>query len=70
MKGRAGRKGRDDVGETYLCCNKNDLEVVAQLIEAELPVVQSCLAVEKPGLQRYVWIFCSDGARACLWSIS
>ncbi|RFU25334.1 hypothetical protein B7463_g11000, partial [Scytalidium lignicola] len=44
MRGRAGRKGKDEVGETYLCCNKNDLEVVVELMQAELPDVKSCLS--------------------------
>lgn len=52
MRGRAGRKGKDEVGETYLCCQKSDLEAVAQLLEAELPVVESCLAAEKRGINR------------------
>lgn len=43
MRGRAGRKGKDEVGETYLCCNKSDLEAVAELMEADLPDVESCL---------------------------
>jgi DNA polymerase theta len=54
MKGRAGRKGKDELGETYLCCDKKDLEAIAQLLEADLPVVQSCLMPEKRGVNRYV----------------
>ena len=57
MKGRAGRKGKDEVGETYLCCNKSDLEAVIQLMEAELPHVESCLAFEKPGINRYAYFY-------------
>lgn len=52
MRGRAGRKGKDEVGETYLCCQKSDLEKVAELMEAELPDVASCLIPEKRGIQR------------------
>ena len=52
MRGRAGRKGKDEVGETYLCCQKRDLEAVAELLEAELPSVQSCLTPEKRGITR------------------
>ncbi|EXJ64515.1 DNA polymerase theta subunit [Cladophialophora yegresii CBS 114405] len=52
MRGRAGRKGKDEVGETYLCCHKNDLEAVAALLEAELPPVESCLTPEKQGITR------------------
>ncbi|EXJ85435.1 DNA polymerase theta subunit [Capronia coronata CBS 617.96] len=52
MRGRAGRKGKDEVGETYLCCQKSDLEAVAQLLEAEMPPVESCLTPEKRGVKR------------------
>ncbi|KAH8815069.1 DEAD/DEAH box helicase [Xylogone sp. PMI_703] len=44
MRGRAGRKGKDEVGETYLCCNQNDLEAIAELMEADLPDVESYLS--------------------------
>ncbi|EKD19301.1 DEAD/DEAH box helicase [Drepanopeziza brunnea f. sp. 'multigermtubi' MB_m1] len=52
MRGRAGRKGKDEIGETYLCCQKSDLEDVAELIEAELPSVESCLLPDKKGIKR------------------
>ena len=52
MRGRAGRKGKDEVGETYLCCQQGDLEAVAELLEAEMPPVESCLTTEKRGIQR------------------
>ncbi len=52
MRGRAGRKGKDEYGETYLCCQKKDLEAVAELLEAELPPVESCLTPEKRGITR------------------
>ncbi|OAP59495.1 hypothetical protein AYL99_06793 [Fonsecaea erecta] len=52
MRGRAGRKGKDEVGETYLCCQKTDLEAVAELLEAEMPPVESCLTPEKRGFKR------------------
>ena len=52
MRGRAGRKGKDEVGESYLCCQKADLEEVTQLIEANLPTVESSLTPEKRGIQR------------------
>lgn len=54
MRGRAGRKGKDEVGETYLCCAKTDLEAVAELLEAEMPPVASCLTPEKRGLKRAI----------------
>jgi replicative superfamily II helicase len=52
MRGRAGRKGKDEVGESYICCAKADLEEVAALLEAELPPVVSSLTPEKRGLKR------------------
>jgi len=52
MRGRAGRKGKDEIGESFLCCQKSDLEEVAQLIEADLPLVESSLTPEKRGINR------------------
>ncbi|KXJ95571.1 DEAD/DEAH box helicase [Microdochium bolleyi] len=52
MRGRAGRKGKDEVGEAYLCCRKNDLQDVVGLMDAELPRVSSGLATEKQRIQR------------------
>lgn len=52
MRGRAGRKGKDEIGETYLCCQKSDLESVAELMEADIPSVESCLLPEKRGIKR------------------
>ncbi|KAE9381757.1 DEAD/DEAH box helicase [Stipitochalara longipes BDJ] len=52
MRGRAGRKGKDEVGETYLCCQKSDLEAVAELMEADIPSVESCLLPGKRGIKR------------------
>lgn len=52
MRGRAGRKGKDEIGESYLCCQKVDLEEVAQLLEADLPIVESSLTPEKRGIKR------------------
>lgn len=54
MRGRAGRKGKDEIGETYLCCDKSDLEAVAELMEADIPNVESCLLPEKRGIKRYI----------------
>lgn len=53
MRGRAGRKGKDEVGETYLICQKADLEAVVELLEAETPAISSGLAPEKRGVKRY-----------------
>ena len=52
MRGRAGRKGKDEIGESYLCCQNADLEEVAHLLEADLPMVESSLTPEKRGIKR------------------
>lgn len=52
MRGRAGRKGKDEIGESYVCCQKADLEAVAELLEAEMPAVESCLTPERRGVKR------------------
>ncbi|KAL2798213.1 hypothetical protein BJX66DRAFT_54208 [Aspergillus keveii] len=52
MCGRAGRKGKDEAGETYLICGKPDLQAVCDLLEADMPAIESCLAPEKRGLKR------------------
>ena len=52
MRGRAGRKGKDEIGESYICCEKADLEEVAHLIEADLPPVESGLVPDKRGMTR------------------
>jgi DNA polymerase theta len=43
MRGRAGRKGRDTRGESYVCCRKEDLPVIEKLLNEGLPSVTSCL---------------------------
>lgn len=52
MKGRAGRKGKDTVGESYLVCRESDLAAAKELMVAEMPSVKSCLAKEG-ALERY-----------------
>ena len=52
MRGRAGRKGKDEVGESYLCCQKADVEAAAELLEAEMPAVQSCMSSGKRGIKQ------------------
>ncbi|CAZ81986.1 unnamed protein product [Tuber melanosporum] len=52
MRGRAGRKGRDTHGENYLCCRKEDLGPVKELINAPMPSIQSCLGGETGSLKR------------------
>ncbi len=52
MRGRAGRKGKDELGETYLCCRSSDLDDVLELMHSELPQVSSSLATDKCRIQR------------------
>lgn len=52
MRGRAGRRGKDDIGESFLCCQRADLEEVKGLLEADLPQVQSSMTPEKRGIKR------------------
>jgi DNA polymerase theta len=52
MRGRAGRKGKDEIGETYLCCRKSDLEDVLELMHADLPSVSSSLTTDRHRIQR------------------
>ncbi|KAI1416041.1 P-loop containing nucleoside triphosphate hydrolase protein [Hypoxylon sp. FL1857] len=52
MRGRAGRKGKDEIGETYLCCRKDDLQAVIELMHAELPQISSGLTTDRHRIQR------------------
>lgn len=52
MRGRAGRKGKDEIGETYLCCRQKDLEDVMELMQADLPRISSSLTTDKQRIQR------------------
>ncbi|KAL8778819.1 MAG: hypothetical protein Q9194_001776 [Teloschistes cf. exilis] len=52
MRGRAGRKGKDEVGESYLCCKKDRVSEAIQILGAELPVVESSMTPETRGIKR------------------
>ncbi|EED16871.1 DNA-directed DNA polymerase theta, putative [Talaromyces stipitatus ATCC 10500] len=52
MRGRAGRKGKDTVGETYLICQQADLEAISEIWDAETPAIDSCLAQDNKGVKR------------------
>ncbi|KKA28715.1 hypothetical protein TD95_004942 [Thielaviopsis punctulata] len=52
MRGRAGRKGKDEVGETYLCCRESELEHVVDLMHADLPAISSSLNTDERRVQR------------------
>lgn len=43
MRGRAGRKGKDTEGESFLCCEKNDLKEVRELTKMSMPEIKSAL---------------------------
>jgi hypothetical protein len=51
MRGRAFRKGKDEIGKTYLCCQQTDLEAVVEIMQAKLPSVISSLASKKRGVE-------------------
>lgn len=76
MRGRAGRQGKSPVGETYLCCRREDLEQVLELMHADIPKVSSCLTTENRRIQRYVckraalFAFSNMTGRALLEAIS
>jgi DNA polymerase theta len=52
MCGRAGRKGRDTMGESILFCTEKDKEKVKTLIHSKLEAVISCLSTERNGMKR------------------
>ena len=43
---------KDEIGETFLCCRKTDLEDVVDLMSAELPQLSSGLATDKQRIIR------------------
>ena len=47
MAGRAGRKGVDTSGESFLLCKPNEKAVAARVVNSGLPPLRSCLA--RPG---------------------
>jgi replicative superfamily II helicase len=55
MRGRAGRKGKDEIGESYVCCSTKDRDEVEELLKTELPPVTSSLGQDR-GIKRYVFI--------------
>ncbi|KAL8839691.1 MAG: hypothetical protein Q9176_004298 [Flavoplaca citrina] len=52
MRGRAGRKGKDEIGESFLCCESGELDDVMQLLKADLPRVESSMKPDKRGIKR------------------
>jgi len=52
MCGRAGRTGKDDVGESILVCDRRHEKAVFQLINSDLSPLTSCLDEGALGLKR------------------
>ena len=52
MKGRAGRKGKDTYGESFLVYGKFDEEGVQKMVTGELPEIGSHLGRESKGFER------------------
>ena len=52
MSGRAGRKGIDIKGESFLCCKSNQLNQVKNKILSSLLPLESCLVEERRGMIR------------------
>jgi replicative superfamily II helicase len=52
MKGRAGRKGKDTYGESFLCFTKNDKDGVMKIVNGEMPAISSRLGLESKGFER------------------
>ena len=52
MRGRAGRKGQDVLGESILMCKEYERAKVMGLVKEPLPPVHSCLSADRRGLKR------------------
>lgn len=52
MKGRAGRKGKDTHGESFLVYGKFDEEGVQKIVKGEMPEIGSHLGRESKGFER------------------
>ena len=52
MKGRAGRKGKDSEGESFMCYHPSNEEIVTKMVKAEMPSISSRLGVESEGFGR------------------
>ena len=52
MAGRAGRKGIDTLGESYLFCKKNQLSSIKSKVLSELLPLESCLIQSRRGMIR------------------
>ncbi|OUM69308.1 hypothetical protein PIROE2DRAFT_22480, partial [Piromyces sp. E2] len=61
MKGRAGRKGKDTYGESFLICAQKYLNKVKELINKTHDPVNSCLTCDQKGMKRALLEVISSG---------
>ena len=61
MSGRAGRKGIDTLGESYLFCKPAQLPSVKSMVLSELPPLESCLVESRRGMIRPLMDVISGG---------
>jgi DNA polymerase theta len=52
MKGRAGRKGQDTLGECFVIAKPADLQRIMTVVSSELEPIHSCLTAERRGMKR------------------
>jgi replicative superfamily II helicase len=52
MKGRAGRKGKDTHGESFLCYLPAEEDDVMKFVRGEMPAIESRLGKESRGFER------------------
>ncbi|XP_076250621.1 DNA polymerase theta isoform X2 [Rhynchophorus ferrugineus] len=68
MIGRAGRMGKDTIGESFLVCQKNDYQTALELMSGNIPPVESCL--EGSGkLKRAILEVISSGVASTLTDV-
>ena len=51
MRGRAGRRGKDLIGESFVCCSAEDEAEIQTLMEAEVPPMTSSLKPDTRGIK-------------------